>query len=119
MVVMTLEQAQQHITELRDVLQQHNHHYYVSDTPVIPDAEYDRLMRELNALEEAWPALQSDDSPTQKVGAPALEASIRRRQSGYSWNVQALQPDDFLMACLQPEGGELYGYGPQIATRQL
>lgn len=96
MVVMTLEQAQQHITELRDILQQHNHHYYVSDTPVIPDAEYDRLMRELNALEEAWPALQSDDSPTQKVGAPALEAfdEVQHEQPMLSLN-NAMDRDEF------------------------
>ncbi|MCF7516732.1 NAD-dependent DNA ligase LigA [Pseudoalteromonas sp. L21] len=61
------------ITQLRAQLEEHNHNYYVLDAPSIPDAEYDRLMRELNALEQANPEFQSPDSPTQKVGGTALD----------------------------------------------
>ena len=56
---------------LRAQIAQHDYHYYVLDEPLIPDAEYDRLMRELRALEEAHPELITPDSPTQRVsGTP-------------------------------------------------
>ena len=58
--------------ELREQLARHNYAYYVLDEPSVPDAEYDRLFRELQALEELHPALRTPDSPTQRVGgAPA------------------------------------------------
>ena len=53
--------------ELRDLLNHHAHRYYVLDEPEIPDAEYDRLYRELEALEAQHPALRTPDSPTQRV----------------------------------------------------
>jgi len=59
---------------LRDLISRHNYHYYVLDDPQIPDSEYDRLLRELQALEERHPELISPDSPTQRVGAAPLEA---------------------------------------------
>ena len=61
------------ISQLRAQLEEHNHNYYVLDAPSIPDAEYDRLMRELSALEQANPEFQSPDSPSQKVGGAALD----------------------------------------------
>ncbi len=57
------------IAELRDQIDEHNYRYHVLDAPGIPDSEYDRLLRELEALEAAHPDLASDDSPTRKVGA--------------------------------------------------
>ena len=57
---------------LRAELHRHGHAYYVLDNPTIPDAEYDLLFRELQALEEAHPELQSPDSPTQRVGGAPL-----------------------------------------------
>ena len=51
----------------------HNYRYYVLDNPVVTDAEYDRLMRELQGLEERFPGLITPDSPTQRVGATPLE----------------------------------------------
>jgi DNA ligase (NAD+) len=62
----------QQIEELRTQLRHHNHLYYVLDEPSIPDAEYDRLFRELQALEAAHPELITPDSPTQRVGAAPL-----------------------------------------------
>ena len=53
-------------------LNHHNHSYYVLDNPSIPDAEYDLLFRELQALEQAHPELNTPDSPTQRVGATPL-----------------------------------------------
>lgn len=60
--------------ELRAQLQRHNHAYYVLDAPTIPDAEYDRLFRELQAIEAAHPELLTADSPTQRVGGSPLSA---------------------------------------------
>jgi DNA ligase (NAD+) len=59
--------------ELRREIETHNHNYYVLDSPTIPDAEYDRLFRELVELETAHPELITPDSPTQRVGGPARE----------------------------------------------
>ncbi|HEC17761.1 MAG TPA: NAD-dependent DNA ligase LigA, partial [Gammaproteobacteria bacterium] len=59
---------------LREQIDYHNYRYYVLDDPEIPDAEYDRLFRELQALEEKYPALVTPDSPTQRVGARPLSA---------------------------------------------
>jgi DNA ligase (NAD+) len=59
---------------LRGELERHNHAYYVLDTPTIPDGEYDKLFRELQALEAAYPELLTPDSPTQRVGGKPLAA---------------------------------------------
>ena len=59
---------------LRSQLHHHAHAYYTLDAPVIPDAEYDRLFRELQALELAHPELLTPDSPTQRVGGVVLDA---------------------------------------------
>jgi len=58
---------------LRRQLAHHNYRYYVLDDPEIPDAEYDQLLRELQALEARYPALVTPDSPTQQVGAAPAE----------------------------------------------
>ena len=60
--------------QLRLQLLQHGHSYYVLDAPTIPDVEYDRLFRQLQALEQAHPALCTPDSPTQRVGGKAVDA---------------------------------------------
>ena len=74
-----LEQAAKRALDLRTRLHAHAHRYYVLDDPQIPDAEYDRLFNELQALELAHPELQSPDSPTQRVGGKPLSqfASVR------------------------------------------
>ncbi len=58
---------------LREQINYHNYRYYVLDSPGIPDAEYDRLYRELEALEAAHPELVTSDSPTRRVGGRPLE----------------------------------------------
>jgi len=60
--------AEARINELRENIAYHNHRYYVLDSPLISDAEYDRLYRELEELEQAFPDLVTDDSPTRRVG---------------------------------------------------
>ena len=59
--------------ELRAEIEKHNHQYYVLDAPLISDADYDHLFRELQALEAAHPELLTPDSPTQRVGGKALD----------------------------------------------
>ena len=66
------DSAAENIQSLRNHINEHNHKYYVLDEPSIPDAEYDRLMRELQALEDANPELIISDSPTQRVGGAPL-----------------------------------------------
>jgi DNA ligase (NAD+) len=61
------------IARLRAEIERHNHSYYVLDAPAIPDAEYDKLFRELQALEAQHPELLTADSPTQRVGGRVLD----------------------------------------------
>lgn len=62
--------TRQRAAELRDEIEHHRYRYYILDDPEVSDAEYDRLMRELQELERAHPELDHPDSPTRKVGAP-------------------------------------------------
>lgn len=73
---------------LREELERHNYLYYVLDAPTIPDAEYDRLFRELQQLESRYPELLTPDSPTQRVGAAPLAqfAQVRHRTPMLSLN---------------------------------
>ena len=66
-------EARQHIEKLRKEINHHNYRYYVLDDPEITDAEFDRLMRELEQLEAKYPELITPDSPTQRVGAEPLK----------------------------------------------
>ncbi|MGZ4108668.1 MAG: NAD-dependent DNA ligase LigA [Actinomycetota bacterium] len=76
-----LADAKVRVEELREQLNEHSYRYYVLDDPVVSDAEYDELMRELIALEERFPELVTPDSPTQRVGVmPAdLFAPVQHR----------------------------------------
>jgi len=62
------------VEALRTEISAHSYRYHVLDAPVIPDSEYDALFQELLSLEAEYPALQTLDSPTQRVGAPPLKA---------------------------------------------
>jgi len=66
---------------LKDALNQHNHRYYVLDDPSVPDSEYDRQMRALQAIEAQYPELLSEDSPSQRVGGKALESFTQVRHT--------------------------------------
>ncbi|WP_370599716.1 NAD-dependent DNA ligase LigA [Pseudomonas nitroreducens] len=66
--------AAERIAQLRSELDDHNYRYYVLDEPSVPDAEYDRLFRELKALETEHPELITPESPTQRVGGAAASA---------------------------------------------
>ncbi|MCR4392570.1 MAG: NAD-dependent DNA ligase LigA [Candidatus Acetothermia bacterium] len=68
-----LEEVQRRIEQLRTDIRRYDYHYYVLDQPLISDAEYDRLFRELQELEERYPQFVTPDSPTQRAGAPPAE----------------------------------------------
>jgi DNA ligase (NAD+) len=70
---MNRAEAETRVAELRKEIQQHDYRYYVLDAPSVPDAEYDRLMRELQVLESDFPNLVTPESPTQRVGGESLE----------------------------------------------
>jgi DNA ligase (NAD+) len=69
MATSAAKSAAARVRDLRTQIEHHNYRYHVLDDPEVSDAEYDRLMRELKALEEQYPDLVTADSPTQRVGA--------------------------------------------------
>jgi DNA ligase (NAD+) len=73
------KKAADRVESLRAEIRHHNYRYHVLDDPEVSDAEYDRLMRKLEALEKSWPDLITPDSPTQRIGAaPASEFATYR-----------------------------------------
>jgi len=89
------EEVRAHAQELRDSVNHHAERYYVLDEPEISDREYDLLFRELLDLETRYPALQTPDSPTQRVGGAPSEAftKVRHRSPMLSLN-NAFTPDE-------------------------
>jgi DNA ligase (NAD+) len=77
MEVMDKQDAIARVEELHRLLNQYNYEYHVLDKPSVPDAEYDRLMQELIALEAQYPELKTKDSPSQRVGGQALDAFVK------------------------------------------
>ena len=78
-------EVQQRVQELRQLLQKASYAYYVLDAPIMEDAIYDQLYRELQQLEAQYPELITPDSPTQRVGEPANQfPSVRHNISLYS-----------------------------------
>ena len=67
------ENAEKHIDQLREVIEHHNYLYYVKNEPEISDSRFDRLFRALQVLEERFPDLKTESSPTKKVGAPPVD----------------------------------------------
>jgi DNA ligase (NAD+) len=99
-------QAAQRLAELRSQLQHHAHRYYVLDDPIISDAEYDRLFRELLDLEEQFPELVTPDSPSQRVGGEPLGAFAEAAHS-----LPMLSLDNIFSA------DELYDFEEKIRRR--
>lgn len=78
-VKMEREAAEKRLKELHNLLNQYNYEYHVLDNPSVPDAEYDKLMKELNSIEGEYPDLIVPDSPSQRVGGEALSAFTKVR----------------------------------------
>ncbi len=97
---MDKEAAQERVHELHELLNQYNYEYHVLDKPSVPDAEYDRLMRKLIQLEEDFPELKTEDSPTVRVGGQVLESfqkvehQIPMLSLGNAFNEQDLRDFD-------------------------
>lgn len=89
------QQARSRAASLREQLEHHNYRYYVLDDPEISDAEYDRLMDELQGLESDYPALKTPSSPTQRVGAaPLSEFSESRHETPMQSLANAFESGD-------------------------
>src|SRR4030043_482008 len=73
--------AQSFTNELKEELNKHNYYYYIKDAPIISDADYDKLMKNLQLLEEKFPELITDDSPTQRIGA-IIEGGFKTVEHG-------------------------------------
>ena len=73
---MTQAEAHKRADELRRLIEHYNYRYYVLDDPEVPDAEYDRLMRELESLESSYPELITADSPTQRVSGTPMDGFV-------------------------------------------
>ncbi|TFG30218.1 NAD-dependent DNA ligase LigA [Candidatus Thorarchaeota archaeon] len=71
--IKTLEEAKEAVAKLRDAIRYHNYRYYVLDSPVITDPEYDKIFLSLLELEEKYPELRTTESPTQQVGGEPRE----------------------------------------------
>ena len=69
---MPTPEVEREVEQLRSQLEVWNYQYYVLDQPTVPDAEYDRIMRRLQALEDQYPQLVRSDSPSQRVGGQPL-----------------------------------------------
>lgn len=70
---MDVTTAEKRIAELQKLLNRYNYEYHVLDHPSVPDSEYDRLLKELIALEEQYPEFKTPDSPTERVGGTVLD----------------------------------------------
>jgi DNA ligase (NAD+) len=76
-----MSDLQRRMKDLADQVRLHRHRYYVLDQPVLSDAEYDTLERELRGLEAQHPELADPNSPTRRVGAPPVDAFEKRRHA--------------------------------------
>lgn len=93
-------QAEKKAVELRGLLEKYGHHYYVLDDPIVPDSEYDEKLKELVNIEEAFPELQTEDSPTVRIGGLPLDSfkkvqhEIPMMSLGNAFNEQDLRDFD-------------------------
>ncbi|WP_313289604.1 NAD-dependent DNA ligase LigA [Stutzerimonas nitrititolerans] len=113
--------AVERIAELRSEIDAHNYRYYVLDEPSVPDAEYDRLFKELRALEAEHPELVTPESPTQRVGGEALAAFGQVRHEvpmlslGNAFEEQDLTDfDRRAREGLDLPAGDLFGDGAEL-----
>ncbi|WP_312243280.1 NAD-dependent DNA ligase LigA [Stutzerimonas nitrititolerans] len=113
--------AAERIAELRSEIDAHNYRYYVLDEPSVPDAEYDRLFKELRAMETEHPELVTPESPTQRVGGEALAAFGQVRHEvpmlslGNAFEEQDLTDfDRRAREGLDLPAGDLFGDGAEL-----
>ena len=111
-------EPKERIRELSDILKQANYLYYVKDAPTMPDFEYDRLLRELEELEQANPHLILPDSPTQRVGGEAISKFEKYTHPVPLMSLQdVFSPEElreFLEKTLDSEPGSSFSVEPKI-----
>jgi len=101
---------EQRIKELREIINRHNHNYYVLNAPTVSDQEFDALLRELQDLERDYPQYQDPLSPTQRVGSDISKGFVQVRHErpmmslSNSYNIDEVQ--DFLRRAQDGLGGE-------------
>lgn len=111
---MELKEAQKRAAELHSLLNQYGYEYYVLDEPSVPDSVYDELYKELVAIEQVFPELQTEESPTQRVGGQVLDAFQKVEHNtpmlslGNAFNEQDLR--DFDRRVKQGLGTDGYSY---------
>ena len=101
---------EQRIKELREIINRHNHNYYVLNTPTIDDQEFDALLRELQELEQDYPQYKDPLSPTQRVGSDITKGFVHVQHErpmmslSNSYNIEEVE--DFLRRAQDGLGGE-------------
>ncbi|MBI4310023.1 MAG: NAD-dependent DNA ligase LigA [Candidatus Omnitrophica bacterium] len=94
------QQAKSRIWELARQIEEHNHRYYAASQPIISDAEYDALLKELIALEEQYPDLKLPDSPSQRVGTkidemfPGVRHQVKMMSLDNTYSIEELRQWD-------------------------
>ncbi len=112
------DDAQSRSEALRAAIRHHNYRYYVLDDPEIPDAEYDRLMRELQTLEAEYPALVTPDSPTQRIGAQPRPEFLEVRHRVPMISLDNAMSDDELLEFHRRVAKSLQGETPILYTAE-
>ena len=107
---MKKKDAREEVEKLREAINHHNHQYYVENDPDISDSKYDELFERLQELEEAFPDLQSDVSPTRKVGAPPVVSLKKKKHIAPMLSLKASDEEsevkDFLKFVREKAGGD-------------
>lgn len=115
---MDLNEAKNRVDELTEIINRHNHAYYVLDNPTVDDYEYDMLMQELKKLEAEFPELASENSPTKRVGGTALNTFAKvphRVQMGSLQDVFSFeQVKEFTEKCISELTSPVFIVEPKI-----
>ncbi len=111
-------EPKERIRELTELLNEAGYRYYVLDDPTMPDYEYDRLLRELEELEAAYPQLVREDSPTKRVGGAALSQFQKVQHPVPLMSLQDVfsmeELDEFLEKTIAAEPGVKFSVEPKI-----
>lgn len=114
---MEINEAKKRIDELKIQLDKANHNYYDLDAPTLEDDEYDALMRELRGLEQEFPELLTEDSPSQRVGGTAQNTFAKVRHEVQMGSLQDVFSEDDVrefVERVQKEGADEFTVEPKI-----
>ncbi len=114
---MDINEAKKRVDELKIQLEKANHNYYDLDAPTLEDDEYDALMRELRGLEQDFPALLTEDSPSQRVGGTAQNTFAKVRHEVQMGSLQDVFSVDEVKAFVErvrEEGADEFTVEPKI-----